>query len=303
MHPHIDSPNRSLAPQSIGIWTGRLQRRPTNEAIETVNELSDLGYGAVWVPESPFGKDVLSFSAVLLGASVGITVATGIAIVWARDPVAMMNAGRTIGDAYPGRFALGIGISHESTAAARGHRYNRPAEYMRNYLQQMSAASFDGSDPVWTPPVLVAALGPRMLDIAAEFADGAHPFLTTPEHTQVVRNALGPDGILAVEQAVVVGDSDAGRALARDNLGRFLAWPNYQRHLLRLGFSEHDFSGGGSDRLVDALYAIGGEDAVLRRVRQQFDAGADHVCIQVVAEDDAAIDGVYRALAPVLIPR
>ncbi len=119
----VGSSNRPLPPRSVGIWTGRLQRRTTAEAIETVNELDELGYSAVWVPESPFGKNVLTFSAVLLGASANITVATGIAIVWARDPVAMMNAGRTIGDAHPGRFVLGIGISHESTALARGHDY------------------------------------------------------------------------------------------------------------------------------------------------------------------------------------
>jgi probable F420-dependent oxidoreductase len=213
----------------------------------------------------------------------------------------MMNAGRTIGDAHPGRFVLGVGISHKSTAAARGHEYSRPAEFMGSYLREMRAASFDGFGPAWTPPVLVAALGPRMLDIAAEFADGAHPFLATPAHTRLAREALGADRILAVEQAVVLGDSKTGRTLARDNLARFLAWPNYQRHLLRLGFTEDDFVDGGSDRLIDALYAIGGEDIVRRRVHEHFDAGADHVCIQVVADDDETAAAAYRILAPALV--
>jgi probable F420-dependent oxidoreductase len=140
-----------------------------------------------------------------------------------------------------------------------------------------------------------------MLDIAAEFADGAHPFLTTPEHTRLAREALGADRILAVEQAVVLGEFATGRILARDNLARFLAWPNYQRHLLRLGFSEDDFVDGGSDRIVDALYAIGGEDVVQRRVLEHFDAGADHVCIQVVADDGEATAAAYRILAPALV--
>jgi probable F420-dependent oxidoreductase len=174
---------------------------------------------------------------------------------------------------------------------------------MRAYLAEMRDAPFDGHGPSWTPPVLVAALGPRMLDVAAKSADGAHPFLTTPQHTRLARETIGPDRLLAVEQAVVLGEATAGRPIARENLARFLAWPNYQRHLLRLGFSEEDFGEGGGDRLVDAIYAIGDGDAVRRRVLEHFDAGADHVCIQVVGDDDDAIAIAYRELAPVLIAR
>jgi probable F420-dependent oxidoreductase len=281
----------------VGAWSGRLQRRPTGEAIEVINELEELGYRSVWVPESPFGKDVLTFSGVLLGASTSITVATGIAIVWARDPAAMMNAGRTLGDAHPERFLLGIGISHESTAAARGHDYRRPVHAMREYLQTMYAAGFDGHGPRWTPPVLIAALGPRMLEVAAEFADGAHPFLTTAEHTQTARQALGPDKLLAVEQGVILGTDDEARAAARENLTRFLAWPNYRRHFERLGFGETDFADGGSDRLIDAVFAIGDEAAVERRVQEHLDAGADHVCLQIVTNDMDEELAVYRRIA------
>ncbi len=281
----------------VGAWSGRLQRRPTGEAIEVVNELEELGYRSVWVPESPFGKDVLTFSAVLLGASTSITVATGIAIVWARDPAAMMNAGRTLGDAHPERFLLGIGISHESTAAARGHDYRRPVQAMREYLQTMHAAGFDGHEPQWTPPVLIAALGPRMLEVAAEFADGAHPFLTTAEHTHSARQALGPNKLLAVEQGVILGSDAEARSAARENLTRFLAWPNYRRHFERLGFDESDFADGGSDRLIDAVFAIGDEDAVERRVQEHHDAGADHVCLQIVTNDMDEELAVYRRIA------
>jgi probable F420-dependent oxidoreductase len=285
----------------VGAWSGRLQRRPTGQAIDVVNELEDLGYRSVWVPESPFGKDVLTFSGVLLGASEHITVATGIAIVWARDPAAMMNAGRTLGDAHPGRFLLGIGISHQSTAEARGHDYRRPVAAMRTYLQRMHDAGFDGHGPAWTPPVVIAALGPRMLQVAAEHADGAHPFLTTPDHTAAARKILGADALLAVEQGVAMGEPKVARAAARENLTRFLAWPNYRHHFLRLGFDEEDVADGGSDRLVDALFAIGDVDSVRRRVQEHLAAGADHVCLQVVTDDMDEELAVYRRLAPALL--
>jgi probable F420-dependent oxidoreductase len=293
----VVTPNDRLELGSVGAWSGRLQRRPTGQAIEVVNELDDLGYRTVWIPESPFGKDVLTFAGVLLGASERITVATGIAIVWARDPAAMMNAGRTLGDAFPRRFLLGIGISHESTARARGHDYAKPVEFLRNYLEQMREAEFDGDGPAWTPPVITAALGPLMLQAAAELADGAHPFLTTPDHTATARETLGTNALLAVEQGVAVGEPDEARAAARENLTRFLAWPSYRRHLLRLGFDESDLTNGGSDRLIDALFAIGEEDAVQRRVQEHLDAGADHVCLQVITSDMDDEMAVYRRIA------
>ncbi len=294
-------PDRPLGARTVGAWSGRLQRRPTAEAIDVVGELDDLGYRSVWIPESPFGKDVLTFSAVLLGATSRITVATGIAIAWARDPAAMMNAGRTLGDAHPERFVLGVGISHESTAEARGHQYRRPVAKMREYLLAMYEADFDGHGPVSTPPVLIAALGPRMLGVAADLADGAHPFLNTPDHSHEARETLGADRLLAVEQGVVLGDPSEARSAARNNLTRFLAWPNYRRHFVRLGFGEDDFVDGGSDRLVDALYAIGDEDAIKRRVEEQFAAGVDQVCLQVVADDPDEEMAVYRRLAPALL--
>ncbi len=284
----------------IGAWSGRLQHRPTGQAVETVTELEELGYRSVWIPESPFGKDVLTFSAVLLGATRSITVATGIANIWARDAAAMMNSGRTIGDAHPERFLLGVGISHRRTAEARGHEYRAPVSVMEGYLRHMAAAGFDGHGPVWQPPVVIAALGPRMLATAAELSDGAHPFLAPPEHTATARVALGPNKLLAVEQGVLLGSGDAARELARSNLARYLAWPNYQRHFLRLGFDESDFTGGISDRLIDAALAVGDESDAARRIQAHLDAGADHVCVQVVGEGpDDELAG-YRRLAAAL---
>jgi probable F420-dependent oxidoreductase len=286
----------------IGAWSGRLQRRPTGQAIEVCEELGELGYRTVWVPESPSGKNVLTFAAVLLGGTSQVTVATGIAIIWVRDAVAMMNASRTIGDAHPARFVLGVGISHRSTAEDRGHHYENPLDTMRAYLDTMHDAAFDGDGPAWTPPTLVAALGPMMLAVSGAYADGAHSFLTTPEHTAGAREVLGADKVLAVEQGVVLLDDrfdvHEGRDRARVNLRRFLAWPNYRNHLKRLGFGDADFEGDCSDRLVDAIYVIGDDEAVGRRIRAHHDAGADHVCIQIIGGSDADELDTFRRLAP-----
>ena len=286
--PITPSSLRQPALGLVGAWSGRLQRRPTSQAIDVVNELEELGYRSLWIPESPFGKDVLTFSAVLLGASASMTLATGIAITWARDPAAMMNAARTLGDAHPGRFLLGVGISHESTALARGHNYQRPVDTMRNYLRGMHDANFDGHGPEWTPPVVIAALGPKMLQVAAELADGAHPFLATPEDR----------GLLAVEQGVILGSPEQAHEVARENISRFLEWPNYRRHFERLGFDDTDFADGGSNRLLNSVFVIGDQTAVQERIQEHLDAGADHVCLQIVTNDMDEETNAYRHLAP-----
>lgn len=285
----------------VGVWSGGLQRRSTAQAFEAVAEWEQLGYGALWVPESPGGKDVLTFSGVLLAGTTAVPVATGIAIIWARDPVAMMNASRTLVEAFPGRFLLGIGVSHKSTALLRGHQYEKPLSATRAYLEAMNAAPFDGHPPSEPPMKVVAALGPRMTALAGELADGSHPFLSTPEHTAGARGILGSGKLLAVEQGVILTtDADEARIAARANLERFLGWPNYRNHFLRLGFSDDDFADGGSDRLVDAIYAWGDVDAVATRIAEHHAAGADHVCMQVIAggmDEGAAL----RELAPALL--
>ncbi len=286
----------------VGVWSGRLKRVPTQEALADATHYERLGYGALWIPESPAGKDVLTFAAVLLGGTVRIPIATGIAIIWARDPVAMMNASRTLEDAHAGRFILGLGISHRSTAEMRGHSYQRPLASMRNYLEEMDAAPYDGEVMAPAPPRVLGALGPRMVKLAADLTDGILPFLSTPTHTYRSRQALAGDQLLAVEQAIVLGrDMTEARAVARANLSRFLGWVSYRRHIERMGFSEEDLDAGGSNRLVDALYAIGDETAIARRLEQHFDAGADHVCIQVVPSDETTERESLQALAPAVL--
>lgn len=286
----------------IGVWSGRLQRRPTPEAIDAVVEYEQAGFGAVWIPESPGAKDVLTFAAVLLGASRTVVISTGIAIIWARDPVAMMNASRTLADAFPGRFVLGVGVSHPSTAEMRGHEYARPLATMRAYLETMDAAPFDGHPPDRPAPRLLAALGPRMVALAGELTEGILPFLSTPDHTKRAREILGPDKFIAVEQAIVrTPEASIARSAARDNLRRFLAWPNYRSHLYRLGFDEEDLADGGSDALVDSVYAWGGDAAIRNRVQEHFAAGADHVCLQVIPVEGGDEQSTLRALAPALL--
>jgi len=287
---------------TIGVWSGQLQRAPLDVAGALVAEWEALGYRAVWVPESPSARDVLTFSAVLLERSSRIVVATGIAVIWNRDPVAMSNASRTMAEAHPNRFVLGVGVSHRDSVDGRGHRYERPLAAMRRYLTDMDAAPYDAPEPQHPSLRLVAALGPRMTEVGAELADGVHPFLGTPDHTATAREIVGSDGIVAVEQAVLLtGDGSVARAAARQHLERFLKWPNYHRHLHRLGFTEEELAGGGSDRVVDALYAWGDEAAVRERVGEHIAAGADHVCLQAIPRDGMDEATTVRALAPALL--
>jgi len=288
----------------VGVFSGRLQRRPTGEALELVDEWGELGYRSVWISESASAKNVLTFSAVVLGGTRDIAVASAIAVIWNRDPTAMMNAGRTLADAHPGRFVLGMGVAHSDSAARRGHAYDRPLQAMRLYLEEMNSAAYDGHRPERPAPRLLAGLGPRMVALAAEMTDGAHSFLATPHHTAMVRDIVGPERFVAVEQGVVLSeDVAAARAAARDNLARFVRWPNYRRHLARIGFDDADLTGGATDRVVDALYAMGDVAAIGARVAEHLAAGADNVSLQVIPGGPVDEAETLRRLAPALLSR
>ena len=221
-------------------------------------------------------------------AGARMVVATGIANIYARDAAAMISGARTLAEAYPGRFVLGIGVSHAPSVALRGGTYGRPIEAMTAYLDAMDAAAWSGPALPDRPPVLLAALGPRMLELAAERADGAHPYFVPVEHTRIARERLGREPVLAVEVTAVL-DADPGRAreTARAFAGRYLGTVNYANNLRRLGWSDEDIAGGGSDRLLDAVVVQGDAGAVAGRVRAHLDAGADHVCVQVRSKDPA----------------
>jgi probable F420-dependent oxidoreductase len=232
-------------------------------------------------------------------------IATGIANIWARDPYAMANGWRMLSDAYPGRFVLGLGVSHEPSVARRGGRYERPLSHMRAYLESMDHSASTAPEPAAPPRRMLAALGPRMLELAAERSLGAHPYFVPVEHTAFARARLGVDPVLAVEQAVVLStDASEARRIARGYAARYLALANYASNLQRMGWTDADIAGQGSDALIDAVIAWGDEDAIASRIRRHHEAGADHVCVQVLTGDDADVGlDDLRALAPALLER
>ena len=206
---------------------------------------------------------------------------------YARDALTMAAGQKTLAEAYPGRFLLGIGVSHRpNVEEVRGHVYGKPVATMRAYLEAMSKAPYQSVEPAEKPKTVLAALGPNMLKLAAEKTSGAHPYFVPVDHTRRARETLGPEALLAPEQAVVLEtDPVKARAIARGHTQNYLRLPNYANNLRRLGYTEEDLTGAGSDRLVDDVVAWGDLDQVTSRIRAHIEAGADHVCVQVLAED------------------
>ena len=290
----------------VGIWTWILDHVPSSRAVELATEAEELGYGAMWYPEAA-GRDPFVVAALLLQGTSSMKVAPGIANIYARDPVTTANAQRTIAEAFPGRFLLGLGVSHQHLVEGlRNHDYSRPLSYMREYLARMREAPFFAHGPQDLPEIVLAALGPKMLRLSAEATAGAHPYFVPTEHTAIARQTMGPDAVLCPEQMVILDtDPAAARTLARNSMALYLRAPNYTNNLRRLGFEQSDIDGGPgggpSDRLVDAIVVWGTPERIAARVREHFDAGADHVCVQVLADGpDATADG-WRVLAPALL--
>ena len=287
---------------TVGLWTGALDALPLAAALEQVAELDEQGWGALWFGEA-YGREALTAAALYLGASRRMAIATGILNIYARDAMATAAAARTLAAAYDGRFVLGLGVSHRPLVERmRGHDYGQPLSVMRGYLQAMAGATYAvaGAEPM--PTTVLAALGPKMLALAGEQADGAHPYLVTPEHTALARAILGPDKMLAVEQAVVLDDDvEQWRQRAHWHLEIYTGLPNYRLSWQRLGFGETDWVRGGSDRLKEALVTRGIE-AARARVRAHLDAGASHVCVQVLGADAFDVPALdWRRLAPALL--
>jgi probable F420-dependent oxidoreductase len=286
----------------VGVWLSRLGLVGADEARAAASEIERLGFGTLWIGEGGTNKEVFSNSAILLSGTSTLAIATGIANIYARDPYAAQAGSQALGEAFPGRFLFGLGVSHAPLVTARGHDYAGPVSAMRAYLDGMDAASYRG--PLADPPVplMLAALRPRMLELARERTAGAHPFFTPVEHTRRARAVLGEGPLLAPELMVVLDeDPVSARAMARTNMRPYLALPNYVNNLLSLGYSEADFADGGSDRLVDDLIGWGSPEAIRARIREHLDAGADHVCIQPLTEtlDQAIAD--LDVLAPVVL--
>jgi probable F420-dependent oxidoreductase len=286
----------------VGIWQGVLDAHPSSEVREVVAELDETGWQTIWVPET-VARDPFVAAAIMLEATSNLKVATGIASIWARDAMTTKNAAITLNEAYDGRFLLGLGVSHHTiTEWVRKHRYERPLTRMREYLERMHASMFRGIPPPEETTTVLAALGPRMLALAAELADGAHPYFVPVEHTVIAREALGSGKLLAVEQMVVIEtDPSVARDIARQHMGVYLGLPNYANNLIRLGFSESDIA-DAADKVVDAIVAWGTLDDVRSRVKAHHDAGADHVCVQVLLADRTAVPlPQWRLLAEALL--
>jgi probable F420-dependent oxidoreductase len=271
----------------IGVFVGSAAGAAPADLVDLARRLERCGYGALWIPES-VAADPFVLSAFVAARTERIALATGIANIYARDAMAMKAATKTLALAAPGRFVLGLGVSSPRLVeGVRGHTYEKPVPAMRAYLDAMEKALYRGREPEQEAPVVLAALGPRMLALARDRTAGAFPYLVTPEHTRQARAILGPDRWLCVEQ-MVVGERDSGRAreVGRRAVSSYLTAPGYRDNLERLGFTVEEMD-AKADRLVDALVAWGGEDAIERRLAQHFAAGADHVCVQALRSDPA----------------
>lgn len=282
----------------MGVWLGSISLWPSADERAAVRRIEELGYGAVWIGENHANREIFAHAATLLGSTERIVVATGVAGIWSRDPSASANGAAALAEAFPGRFVLTLGVSHAPIVARRGHAYEKPLAAMREHLDGMAATRYVAPAPAEPAPLLLAALAPGMMRLAAERTDGAHPYLVTPAHTADARETLGQGKILAPEQGVVlVEDTDAARAIAREHLAVYLPLENYTRCWRRLGFGDGDLADGGSDRLVDAIVAWGDEEAVAARVRAHLAAGADHVPVQALGAEPLA---QLERLAPIL---
>ena len=279
----------------LGVWysTDKLNGAQLADLARVVEKN---GYGTLWYPESR-GYESMSLAGYLLSKSSELTVGSSIANIYARDPFTARRAMVSLNDLYGGRFVLGLGVSHiPMVEGLRGHRYDKPLGAMRAYLDGVHKDLPEGREA----PVLVAALGPKMLALSGEKAQGAVPYNVTPQHTKEAAKILGTNKVLAVEQKVTIETDPAkARALGRKELARYMVLPNYRNNWLRLGFAEAELAGGGSDRFIDAMVLWGDAATVRKGLRAHFDAGATHVCLQPVHADGdfTARDRMLEALA------
>ena len=251
-----------------------------------VQRIEALGYSTVWLPEV-FGRDPFAHIAFLATQTSSLNFATGIANIHHRLPGVMMQASNTLAEQTNGRFILGIGVSHHTVVEGlRGLSYDKPLATMRRYLEGMDASPYMAVRPAQNAPRVLAALGPKMLALAKERADGAHPYWTTPEHTAQAREILGPDKLLCVEQKVVLtSDASEARATANGALGIYADLPNYRNNWLRLGYTNEQID-ARDDAFIDALVPWGTAKEIETRLQAHIDAGADHVCIQALTPNN-----------------
>lgn len=279
-----------------GVWWFT-EGMAADDAAAFAQRLEAMGYGALWLPET-LGRDPFAHAAMLLDRTESLVVATGIANIFHRHPGAMKQAQHTLAEQSDNRFLLGLGVSHAPlVAGVRKLDYSKPLTKMREYLAGMAESAYLAVPPAEPPKTVLAALGPKMLELAASDADGAHPYWTTPEHTVIAKEALGPDKMLCVEQKVVLSsDPTEARAAARQALGMYITLPNYFKNWFRLGYTEDDLVDGGSDRLIDGLVAWGTAAQIEERLQAHVDAGATHLAIQALNPGGGGMSPDFAAL-------
>jgi probable F420-dependent oxidoreductase len=270
--------------KKLGVWAG-IDGFSAADAAAFARRLEAWGYGALWISEA-VGHEVFSASAWLLANTSTLVIASGIANIYARDPFSAAAAQKGLNEQSGGRFVLGLGVSHiPLVEGIRKLQYGKPVTTMRAYLRAIAEAPYQSVAPAAPPKTVLAALGPKMLELAAESADGALTYNVTPEHTRQARAILDAGKLLCVEQgAILETNPAAARAMARRFLTLYLGLPNYVNNWRRLGFSDADFADGGSDRLVDALIVWGDEKTIRARIDEHWRAGADHVCVQAIGQ-------------------
>ena len=288
----------------IGAWQF-LDALPAAAAAEAAKRFEGLGYAALWIPET-VGRHPFVQASFLLAHTSSLVLATGIANIYHREPGVTMAAQMSLAEQSGGRFLLGLGVSHKPLVeGVRGLTYGKPVETMRTYLQAMANAPYGAPAPEQAPPTVIAALGPRMLELARESSQGAHPYFVSPEHTREARRILGEDAWLCVEQKIVLApDLDKARAAARAAYRIYSTLPNYRNNWKRMGFADADLDDGGSDAFIDATFAFPSVNAAVERIEAHLEAGASHVCVQAVnaGEQVGAIDWrAYEAVAEALL--
>lgn len=286
----------------LGMWS-HVDHLNAEEAAAFVRRSEAWGYSTFWVPEA-VGRDPFSLIGFLAARSERIVLATGIANIYARDPMLMKAIWKTVSGLAPDRFILGLGVSHRHLVTnQRGHAYEKPVATMRSYLEAMSKALYMGPEPSVDAPIVIGALRDKMLELSATAAQGAHPYNVTPEHTKRARALMGPKALLLPEQMVLAEtDPTRARAIARAQLKLYLRLPNYQNNLKQFGFVDADFENEGTDRLVDALVCWGTPEKIARHVEAHLAAGANQVCIQAFRPDGApGADEALLAVLPGLI--
>ena len=266
-------------------------------AADTAKRIEDLGFSALWIPET-VGRNPFVHAAWLLANTSSLIIATGIANIYHREPGVTLAAQNTLAEQSDNRFLLGLGVSHKPLVEGlRGLTYGPPVATMRDYLDKMAASPYTGPPPKDKPPTVIAALGPKMLELASEKCDGAHPYFTSPSHTKMARDVMGPDRLLCVEQKVIFETDPAkARDIARKAAQTYQGLPNYRNNWLRMGLGEADIDGDGSDTFIDATFAWGEIDAIKNRLQEHYDAGASHVCVQPIHPEGRMGDIDWRVL-------